>query len=54
MNVSGIPLSIRNAYLRNERKIISSASSIQSRSEWVVGGERRVYTIFESIYEWVT
>jgi len=53
LNVSDIPLSLRNEYLSDEWKIISSASSIQSRCESIVGGERNAYEILESIYAWV-
>lgn len=53
-NVSDIPVSLEEAYLHDEWKIISSASSIQSRSESIVGDEKNVYVIIESIYEWVT
>ncbi|MDD1773475.1 MAG: transglutaminase-like domain-containing protein [Methanomassiliicoccales archaeon] len=53
-NVSEVPVSLSNEYLHDEWKIISSASSIQSRSDSIVGDERNVYAILESIYEWVT
>jgi hypothetical protein len=54
MKVADIPFSFRNEYLNDEWKVISSASSIQSRSESIVSGEKNVCTILESICEWVT
>lgn len=54
LNASDIPVSLGDEYLKDEWNIISSASSIQSRSASIVGSEKNVYLILESIYEWIT
>jgi hypothetical protein len=54
LNISDIPLSLRNMYLRDEWKIITTSSSIQSRSAQIVGDEKNVYLILESIYHWIS
>lgn len=53
LNVSDMPASMKK-YLNDEWKTNVSSPLIQSQSASIIGGEKNVYSILVSIYDWVT
>ncbi|MEM0449909.1 MAG: transglutaminase-like domain-containing protein [Methanomassiliicoccales archaeon] len=51
--VSDIPQSLRSAYLHDEWKIVMSDPAIMRQAAEITKGDRNVYNILQSIYEWM-
>ncbi len=52
-NISDIPEALKEQYLRDEWKMTPDHPDVGSLSREIVGGERNVYLVLQSIYGWM-